>query len=136
MDLVENQLGEAKGTPLEEAVRETWQDEGREVGWYLAAARQAERDGVPWVAGVFRAIAMDEAAHSARSAELAGEISGSTAENVKKALEGEVAANRDKLEVSHRAKELGLNETAAFFSEAARDEARHAKALMGIYKRK
>ena len=70
MDLInENKLGVTKGTALEEDVKKEFRGETYEVGVYLAMARQAQREGLPEVAEVLKAIAWEEAGHAARFAE-------------------------------------------------------------------
>ncbi|MCP5005321.1 MAG: rubrerythrin family protein [Planctomycetes bacterium] len=131
----ENQIGSAKGSPVEDAVNANFQGETAEVGLYLAMSRQAQREGFPEVAEVLVSIAMDEAWHAARFAELNGKISQSTKENIEKMLAGEQGANKGKKAASDKAKEAGLDEASAFFDESSRDEGRHARALEGLLKR-
>jgi rubrerythrin len=131
----ENKLGVAKGTPVEEAVEANFRGETTEVGLYLAMARQAQREGYPEIAQVLISIAMDEAWHAARYAELNGKISESTKENLEKMLKGEQAANKSKREAAVKAKEAGVDEAHDFFDESSRDEARHARALEGLLRR-
>lgn len=130
----ENQLGIAKGTVVEEAVTQNFRGETGEVGLYLAMARQAQREGYPEVAEVLKAIALDEAWHSARFAELNGLIS-DTKTNIGKMLKGEIAANNGKRQAALKAKEAGIDEAHDLFDESAKDEARHAKALQGLLNR-
>ncbi len=135
-DLVnENAIGSAKGSVVEDAVNANFQGETAEVGLYLAMSRQAQREGLPEVAEVLVSLAMDEAWHAARFAELNGKISASTKENLEKMLAGEQGANKGKKAASEKAKEAGVEEAANFFDESSRDEARHAKALEGLLKR-
>lgn len=135
-DLInKNKLGVAKGTPVEEAVETNFRGETAEVGLYLAMARQAQREGYPEIAEVLKPIAIDEAYHAARYAELNGKISESTQENLRKMLGGEVAANKGKREAAVKAKEAGVDEAHDVFDETSRDEARHAEALEGLLKR-
>ncbi|MDI6871189.1 MAG: ferritin family protein [Bacillota bacterium] len=131
---IENKLGVTKGTVVEEAVRKNFNGENWEVGWYLAASRQAQREGFPEVAEVLKAIAFEEAWHAARFAELNGEI-GQTKENLDKAVRGEIMANKGKREAALLAKEHGIDPAHDFFDESAKDEARHARALEGMLKR-
>jgi len=131
----ENMLGVAKGTPVEEAVDANFRGETAEVSIYLAMARQAQREGYPEIAEVLKSIAMDEAWHAARYAELNGKISPSTKANIEKMLSGEQAANKGKREAAIKAKEAGVDEAHDFFDESSRDEARHAKGLEGLLKR-
>ncbi len=135
MELInENKIGISKGTIVEEAVDMNFKGETSEVGLYLAMARQAQREGYPEIAEVLKQIAMDEAWHAARFAELNGKISG-TEENIKEMLAGEQGANKGKREAALKAKELGIDEAHDFFDESSRDEARHARALQGLLDR-
>ncbi len=136
MELInENRVGAAKGTPLEEDVKMEFRGETMEVGLYLAMARQAQREGFPEIAEVFRAIAMEEAWHAARFAELNGMISESTKANIEKMLKGEIEANNGKKQAAQKAKDAGLDEVHDALDESSRDEARHARALEALLKR-
>jgi rubrerythrin len=133
--VLENKLGEAKGTPLEEAVEANFRGETSEVGLYLAMAHQAQREGYPEVAEILKTIAFEEAQHAARYALLNGKVSASTKENLEKMLAGEQAANRGKREAAIKAKTEAGDETHEVFDEASRDEARHAHILEGLLRR-
>ncbi len=136
MELVsENKIGVSKGTDVEGAVRNNFKGETSEVGLYLAMARQAFREGYPEVALVLKDIAMEEAWHAASFAEMNGDISSSTKENIEKMLAGEKGANKGKREAALKAKEGGVDEAHDFFDVSARDEARHARALSGLLER-
>jgi len=136
MELInENKLGVTKGTAVEEEVRQEFRGETMEVGLYLAMARQAQREGLPEVAEVLKSIAMDEAWHAARFAELNGSISGDTKANIEKMLKGEIEANNGKKQAATKAKEAGIDEAHDFLDESSKDEARHARALEGLLKR-
>ena len=130
-----NKIGVAKGTAVEEAVNQNFSGETAEVGLYLAMAKQAEREGYPEIAGALKSIAMDEAWHAARFAELNAKISESTKENLEKMLAGECGANKGKREAAVLAKENGCDLAHAAFDESSRDEGRHAKALEGLLNR-
>jgi len=130
-----NKLGITQGTELEEAVNNEFRGETMEVGLYFAIARQAEREGYPEVAAVLRSIALDEAYHAARFAELNGLIKSTLKESLEYMLQGEVKSNVHKREVAIKAKELGLDEAHDIWDEASRDEYRHAEAIKGILKR-
>lgn len=130
----ENKIGVAKGTPVEDAVDANFRGETMEVGLYLAMSRQAEREGFPQVAEALKSIAMDEAWHAARYAELNGKISESTRTNLEKMIAGEKGANKGKRDSSVKAKESGVEEASEVFDESSRDEARHARALEGLLK--
>lgn len=131
----ENNLGVAIGTVVEEAVEHNFNGETKEVGLYLAMARQAQREGYPEIAEVLKLIAIDEAWHAARFAELNGKISTSTKENIEMMLKGETGANNGKKQAATKAKEAGIDEAHDAFDESSRDEARHARALEGLLKR-
>lgn len=136
LDLInELKLGVAKGTVVEDAAGHNFKGETSEVGLYLAMARQACREGYPEVAEALVRIAWEEAWHAAGYAELAGLISPSTAENIKRMLAGEQGANRGKKEAAVKAKEAGIDPAHDFFDETSRDEARHARALKGLLDR-
>lgn len=131
----ENRLGATKGTAVEEDVKQEFRGETMEVGLYLAMARQAQREGLPEVAEVLKAIAMEEAWHAARFAELNGMISESTKANIEKMLKGEIEANNGKKQAAQKAKDAGIDEAHDALDESSRDEARHARALEGLLKR-
>jgi rubrerythrin len=130
-----NRIGVTRGTELEQAVENEFRGETMEVGLYLAIARQAEREGYPEIASALRSIAMDEAIHAARFAELNGMIKETLKESLEYMLNGEMKANVHKREVAVKAKELGIDEAHDIWDEASRDEHRHAEALKGILKR-
>lgn len=50
-------------------------------------------------------------------------------------IKGEVGANNGKKEAAKRAKECNCDPAHDFFDESSRDEARHARMLMGIMNR-
>ena len=131
----ENKIGEAKGSEVEEALHKNFLGETAEVGLYLAMARQAEREGYPEVAASLKSIAMDEAWHAARFAELTGKISASTKENLQAMLAGECKANKGKKEAATLAKEKGCDPAHDALDESSRDEGRHARALQGLLSR-
>ncbi len=131
----ENVLGVARGSEVEEAVKANFQGETAEVGLYLAMSRQAQREGLPEIAEALKAIAMDEAWHAARFAELNGLISESTKENLEKMLAGEQGANKGKRTAVVKAKEIGIDEAHDLFDESSRDEGRHARTIEGLLKR-
>jgi len=136
LDLViENKIGITKGTGLEEDVRINIDGEIFEVGWFLAAARQAQREGYPEIGEVLKTLAWQEAEHAARFMELNGEISTSTKDNLESALRGEVKSNNMKRESAMKAKQLELDPAHDVFDEFAKDEARHARALEGMLER-
>lgn len=136
MELVNvNKLGVAKGTPVEDAVTANFKGETYEVGIYLAMARQAQREGYAEIAEALKRIALEEADHAARYAELNGLISDNTKVNLEKMLNGELCANKGKREAAIKAKEVNVDEAHDLFDESSRDEARHAQMLNGLLNR-
>lgn len=133
--VIKNEIGCTKGSIVEEAVDQNFRGETYEVGLYLAMARQAQREGFPEIAEALKSIALDEAWHAARFAELNGMISASTKENLEMMLKGETMANKGKREAAVKAKENNLDEAHDILDESAKDEARHALALQGLIKR-
>ncbi len=131
----EHKIGVTKGTELEKEVQANFEGECKEVGLYLAIARQAQREGYPEIAEVLIRIAMEEAQHAAHFAEMNGLISENFVENLKMMYEGEVKANNEKKKAAKKAKELDIDPAHDFFDESSRDEARHAKMLKGILER-
>lgn len=133
MELInEVQLGAAKGTVCEEAVNKNFGGECKEVGLYLAMARQADREGLPEVAEALKRLAFEEAEHASHFAELNGLISESTRKNLEDMLEGETMANNGKRKAAVMAKENNIDPAHDYFDESSRDEARHARVLEGL----
>jgi rubrerythrin len=136
MDLInEHTIGVAKGTPVENAVMANFNGECKEVGLYLAMARQAQREGYPEIAEALKTIAWDEAMHAAQFAEMNGMIAPTLKENMEMMMNGEIGANKGKKEAAKMAKECNCDPAHDFFDESSRDEARHARMLMGMLNR-
>jgi len=133
--IVENVIGETKGTALERIVKQNFTGETSEVGIYLAMARLAQRQGYPEIAEVLKTIAWEEAEHAAVFAEFNGMIQEDIFDNLKQMLEGETFANNGKKEAADKAEELGMNSVRDYFNISSKDEARHARMLEGILKR-
>jgi len=136
MELInEHEIGVAKGTEVEGAVMANFRGECTEVGLYLAMARQAQREGFPEIAETLKTIAWDEAMHAAQFAEMNGMIGTNLKENLEMMIKGEVGANNGKKEAAKKAKECNCDPAHDFFDESSRDEARHARMLMGMMNR-
>lgn len=133
--MYESRLGLTKGTPIEEVAEANFAGETTTLGLYLAMARQAQWEGYPEIAEVLKSIALEEAWHAARYAELNGKISASTKENLENRLIGEQHSVKSRREAAMKAKDLGIGEAYDLFNESASDEARHARALEGLLKR-
>jgi rubrerythrin len=136
MELInEHEIGVSKGTEVEKEVQANFEGECKEVGMYLAMARQAQREGLPEVAEVLKRIAFEEADHASVFAEMNGVISTSLKENLEMMLEGETMANNEKKAAAKKAKSADIDPAHDFFDESSRDEARHARMLQGILER-
>lgn len=131
----ENVIGETKGSGLERIVKQNFAGETSEVGIYLAMARQAQREGYPEMAEVFKTMAWEEAEHAAHFAEFNGLIQQDLFANIEQMLEGEIFASQSKKDAADKAEELGLFNARDYFNESSKDEARHARMLEGILKR-
>lgn len=135
MDLTnEHEIGVCKGTDLEKFAQASFQGECAEVGMYLAMARLAQREGLPEVAEVLKTIAWEEAQHASIFAEMNSVIKPTLKENLEMMLEGETMANNEKKAAAKKARECD-NPAHDFFDESSRDEARHARMLMGLLER-
>ncbi|GBG56085.1 hypothetical protein SPFL3102_00583 [Sporomusaceae bacterium FL31] len=132
---VENLIGETKGTELERTVKQNFTGETTEAGLYLAMARLAQRQGYPEIAEILKTIAIEEAEHAARFAELNGMIQEDLFANIQQMLEGETFANAGKKQAADLAQQLGLETARDYFNESAKDEARHARMLEGLLRR-
>lgn len=111
-----------------------------EVGMYLCMARVAHREGYPEVGLYWEKAAYEEAEHAAKFAELLGSdlevnMTDSTAKNLKWRVDCEFGATSGKTELATCAKKYGLDAIHDTVHEMARDEARHGKALKGLYDR-
>ena len=128
-------IGVAAGLDAEvvEGLKLNFAGECTEVGMYLAMGRQADREGFPEVAAAYYKIAIEEADHAAKFAELLGEV---LVADTKKNLEARVAAENGacagKKKIAARAKELGYDAIHDTVHEMAKDEARHGCAFEGL----
>ena len=134
----EHVVGVAKGVDPEiiEGLRMNFNGECTEVGMYLAMARVAHREGYPEIGLYWEKAAYEEAEHSAKFAELLGEVvTDSTKKNLEMRVEAENGATQGKFDLAKRAKELNLDAIHDTVHEMARDEARHGKAFEGLLNR-
>ena len=119
-----------------EGLRAHFMGECTEVGMYLAMSRQADREGYPEVAEAYKRIAIEEAEHAAKFAELLGEVvAPCTKTNLQRRVEAEGGACSGKLDIAKRAKDLGYDAIHDTVHEMAKDEARHGAAFAGLLKR-
>ena len=145
--VTEHVLGVAKDIPNTEdgkfvlqGLHDHFTGECTEVGMYLAMSRQADREGYPEIAEAFKRYAFEEAEHAAKFAELLGSdlevnMTDSTAKNLKWRVDCEYGATAGKMELATCAKKNNLDAIHDTVHEMARDEARHGRALEGLYNR-
>ena len=134
----EHRIGVAQGVDEDiiQDLRANFVGECSEVGMYLAMSRQADREGYPEVAEAYKRIALEEAEHAAKFAELLGEVVvADTKKNLEARVEAEYGATEGKLKIAKRAKELGLDAIHDTVHEMCKDEARHGKAFLGLLNR-
>ena len=134
----EHRIGVAQGVDerIVEGLRLQFEAECQEVGIYLAMARQADRDGLPEVAEAYKRIALEEAEHASKFAELLGEmVDVSTKTNLEKRIVAENAACSSRKELATLAKKLDLDAIHDTVHEICKDEARHGKVFEGLVNR-
>ncbi|WP_070000775.1 NADH peroxidase [Cellulosilyticum sp. I15G10I2] len=134
----EHRIGVAQGLDerVVEGLRQNFMGECTEVGMYLAMSRQADREGFPEVAEAYKRIAIEEAEHAAKFAELLGEVvTGDTRKNLQMRVDAENGACQGKKDLATLAKELGYDAVHDTVHEMCKDEARHGQAFAGLLKR-
>lgn len=133
----EHRLGVAKGVDAEvlQGLQAHFMGECTEVGMYLAMSRQADREGYPEIAEAYKRIAIEEAEHASKFAELLGEVVWDTKTNLKARMDAENGACADKKRIATRAKELNLDAIHDTVHEMCKDEARHGQVFEGLYNR-
>lgn len=131
-------IGVAKGVDprIVEGLQMNFEAECTEVGMYLAMSRQADREGYPEVAEAYKRIAIEEAEHAAKFAELLGEVvDNSTKVNLEKRVAAEYGACQGKKDLATLAKQLNLDAIHDTVHEMCKDEARHGRAFKGLLER-
>ena len=134
----EHRIGVAQGVDerVIEGLRANFVGECTEVGMYLAMSRQADREGFPEVAEAYKRIAIEEAEHAAKFAELLGEVVvADTKANLEARVAAEHGATQGKKDLATLAKQLNLDAIHDTVHEMCKDEARHGKAFEGLLKR-
>ena len=131
-------LGEAKN--LDERVviglRKRYESVSHEIGIYVAMGRQADSQGYAEIANTFFRLASEQGAHAGRLAELLGEqLVEDTRENIKRRLEAEKFASKEKQDLSLLANELGYEEIRSVLRDMSRDKVRHGQIFEGMLKR-
>ncbi len=119
-----------------EGLQSNFIGECTEVGMYLAMSRQADREGFPEVAEAYKRIAIEEAEHAAKFAELIGEVVvADTKANLQARVDAEHGACQGKMDLAKLAKELNLDAIHDTVHEMCKDEARHGQAFKGLLDR-
>ena len=134
----EHRIGVAQGVDerVIEGLRANFVGECTEVGMYLAMSRQADREGFPEVAEAYKRIAIEEAEHAAKFAELLGEVVvADTKANLEARVAAEHGATQGKKDLATLAKQLNLDAIHDTVHEMCKDEARHGKAFAGLLNR-
>jgi rubrerythrin len=133
-----HKIGVAQGVDprVIEGLKNNFMGECTEVGMYLAMSRQADREGYPEVAEAYKRIAIEEADHAARFAELLGEVVWpDTKKNLQLRVDAEYGACKGKKELATLAKQLNYDAIHDTVHEMCKDEARHGQAFAGLLKR-
>ncbi|VBB08654.1 rubredoxin-type fold [Lucifera butyrica] len=134
----EHRIGIVKDIPAEvlDGLRANFMGECTEVGMYLAMSRQADREGYPEVAEAYRRIALEEAEHAAKFAEILGEVVvPDTKANLRVRVEAEYGACEGKKKIATLAKQHNLDAIHDTVHEMCKDEARHGCAFKGLLER-
>ncbi|MFL0195652.1 NADH peroxidase [Clostridium sp. WILCCON 0269] len=119
-----------------EGIRANFTGECSEIGMYLAMSRQADREGYPEVAETYNPIAFEEAEHSAKFAELLGEVVvADTKKNLQMRVEAEEGACKGKKDLATLAKKLNYDAIHDTVHEMCKDEARHGSVFQGLLNR-
>jgi len=134
----EHRIGVAQGVDpmIIEDLRANFTAECTEAGMYLAMGRQADREGFPEVAEAYGRIAIEEAEHAARFAELLGEVVyADTKKNLQLRVDAEYGACEGKKKLATIAKQQNLDAIHDTVHEMCKDEARHGMAFQGLLNR-
>ena len=134
----EHVIGVAKDVDprILDGLRMNFTGECTEIGMYLAMSRQADREGYPEIAEAYKRIALEEADHAARIAEMLGEVLvADTKTNLQVRADAECGACKGKKEIATLAKQLNYDAIHDSVHEMCKDEARHGKAFQGLLER-
>lgn len=116
-----------------EALQQEYANECTEIGIHLAMSRQADRDGYPEVASAYKKVALEEADHAARIAEILGEkLFADTQKNLEIRISAEFKDCERKKKIANLTKSLGLDEIHDVMHEMCKDEARHYNIFKGL----
>jgi rubrerythrin len=116
---------------IQKNLEELLEEEGWEVGLYLARAERADLDGYPQVAKVIREVAMDEANHLARVVKLMrpDRIDRDVKTNLMAMIEGDTDAAEREREMAKKARAVGMDQEAQLFEWLAEREMGHVEKL-------
>jgi Rubrerythrin len=134
----EHRIGVAKDIDAEvlAGLKANFTGECTEIGMYLAMGRQADREGFPEIADAYKKIAIEEAEHAAKFAELLGEVVfADTKKNLQLRVDAEFGACQGKKDLATRAKQLNYDAIHDTVHEMCKDEARHGAAFKGLLDR-
>ena len=135
MEVTNAKTRSLKGTQNHQNLKRAFASESQTNRRYLYFAKQADAEGYPDVAGLFRESAEGEAGHAHGLLDylkLVGDPAtdlpiGETADNLKAAVAGETRAHADVYPgMAKTAREEGFSEIADWFETLAKDEKSHA----------
>lgn len=118
---------------LKQELRENFNIECREVAIYLAMSKIAQDEGYNEISQTYKTIALEEAYHATNFARLLGEdISCSIEEDLKYRIKSEYGATQNKIKLSKKVKELGLDSIYSVINGMCKDEANHSKEFINL----
>lgn len=133
-------MPELNGTATHENLLQAFARESQANRRYLWFAQQADVEGYPEAAGLFRAVAESETGHAHGLLEYLAEVGdpttgeplGDTAENLRAAAIGEQYEHGEMYpEFAHIAREEGFEEVAQWLETLAKSAKSHAERLAG-----
>ena len=128
-------MAKLKGTQTEQNLKEAFAGESQANRRYLYFAQKADVEGYPDVAALFRSVAEGETGHAFGHFDFLREVGdpvtgvpvGSTADNLKSAIEGETYEYTEMYPgFARTARDEGLDEIADWLETLARAEKSHA----------
>lgn len=131
-------VGSARGVDpqLAEGLAAAFQELSRQAIVQLAMGRAAEREGLPEVGAAHTRIALEQAEHAARLAEMLGEgLSAVAQDNLSAALDTQQQGLHSLQSLAGAAQKKGYAPLQDSLQEMARDAARHGRMLAGMLSR-
>lgn len=127
-------IGQTKGSPIEESIKNGFKSEAVGAATYTAIAFIARNKGFNDVAESLEKIALDEIKHAAMYAILNGMVSeDNIMEQLKKFSMIEAAADEKLGKLAQAAEKLGFKESEQMILESIEDENKHSKILKDLY---